>query len=51
MIPQFVGFYSRKTYNVRNLYTGALSKRDETDLARKHMIAIIPHFAGFFEKV
>ena len=51
MVPQFVGFYPWKTYKVRNLYTGTLSKRDETDLSRKHMLKIIPHFAGFFEKV
>ena len=36
---------------MRNYFVGALTERDDTDLSKIYMLTIIPHFAGFFEKV
>ena len=47
--PQIVRLHAWKFYKVRNLFIGAISKRDISDLSRKHMLTMIPHFAGFFQ--
>ena len=51
LIPQIAEYHAWKTNKMRNYFVGALTKRDDTDTSKLYALTIIPHFAGFFNKV